>query len=206
MVYKKVVLKTDDNYNIVANHYSRNGNSVILLHQLGSSKESWNKFAEYLQDNNYDVLVLDLRGHGESQGNLSSFTEKDFNNMEKDIKAAVIYLNKKRVAIIGASIGANLALNYGAKDNTINNIVMLSPGLNYRGLDAEKNAPKYDRNSLIIVSREDSYSYMSSNRLIGLLKGNKQIKIYNNLGHGTNMLNKELNKFILDWLNSNSVN
>ena len=204
MINKKITLKTEDNYNISALHYKANGNSVILLHQLGKTKESWSNFAEYLQKNNYDVLALDLRGHGESDGNLNKFKEQDFNNMEKDVKAAVAYLKKDKLAIIGASIGGNLALNYGSKDNDVKAIIMLSPGLDYRGLNTEINANKYNKNSLIIVSQEDSYSYTSSNTLLSLLKGNKQIKVYNNIGHGTNMfVNKELNKVILDWLNFN---
>ena len=68
------------------------------------------------------------------------FTDKDFANMFYDAMAADDFLRKEnphmRVQMLGASIGANVALRY-QEMNTLDSIILLSPGLNYHGLKTE---------------------------------------------------------------------
>src|SRR5690554_3771384 len=44
--------------------------AVLLLHMLGSNRESWAPLMSALMDKNYHVLTVDLRGHGETGGEL----------------------------------------------------------------------------------------------------------------------------------------
>lgn len=87
-----------------------------------------------------------MRGHGKSvnqNGTFQSFTPNDFNKMKLDVKAAKQFLvtqkgiNPKNIAIVGASIGANVALKYAAVDPSIKAVVLLSPGLHYKGVIKE---------------------------------------------------------------------
>src|SRR3989344_6033733 len=85
-----------------------------------------------------------------------------------EVKAANNFLKEKypktKIAVIGASIGANLAIQYLAKSN-ISTSIALSPGINYRGLDISKEINKVDKNLLILVGKGDSYSYDSSQQI-----------------------------------------
>ncbi|MCH7760566.1 dienelactone hydrolase family protein, partial [candidate division TA06 bacterium] len=105
--------------------------------------------------------------------------------------------------VIGASIGGNVALNYAATDERVKGVVLLSAGLDYRGVKTEEAMKAYgDRPVLIVASEEDKYAYQSAKKLYELAKGEKELKIYKNAGHGTRIFDKEegLEDLILNWL------
>ncbi len=129
--------------------------AILFLHQMNGRKEDWLGLMEKLP--NFTVMAIDLRGHGESGGNWRKFSEADFLGMIDDERAAEEFLrqrNRTVYAVVGASIGANLALLSDAPK-----VVALSPGLNYHGI------VPHARQALIIVGRGDSYAYQSSLRL-----------------------------------------
>jgi len=191
---EKVNLTTEDDVNIIARHYKQDSNKgIILIHMYGKDRESWNSFAKELQNLKYNVISLDLRGHGESDLDLNLFQEKDFNNMVKDVEAAHKYLednNIFQISIIGASIGANIALNYAAQEPKIQKIVLLSPGLNYKGIKTGEAIKQYNRPLLIITGKQDTYSRESSEKLYNASPSKKELKIYDTTQHGTNIINK----------------
>ena len=199
---EKVFFTTEDGLTLTAVHYANEGKpSVVLLPMLGRNNDTWAVFAVELQNNGFDVLAIDPRGHGESQGDLASFTEADFNKMVLDVAAARAFLNKSKIFIIGASIGANNALKYASQNPAnVEAIVLLSPGLNYRGVDVSQAVFKGP--VLIAASSEDSYSFDSCKRIAE--KNNAQFLQYAGLGHGTAMLSsKELKQAVLDFLKQN---
>ena len=203
---KDIGLKTDDNVRIKATFYkgSKDMPSIILLHMLHRNRHDWDKFAEMLQNNGYNTISIDSRDHGESDLKWNSFSEKDFNNMVLDAKAAKDFLINDgigdKIAIIGASIGANTALNFAAQDDSIKTIILLSPGLDYRGVKTEESILKFKDPVLIIVSDGDSYAAESSRKLNSLSK-NSTLKIYNGSEHGTSMIGKtDIDKVMVEWL------
>jgi len=198
---------TTDGQTIAYNYYPGKDNmpGVILLHMLGRTKNDWNLFAEMLQKNGYHVIAIDLRGHGESFGNLATFKPTDFNNMVFDVAAAKEVLeshnaNTHKLVIIGASIGANVALNYGAKDPDVQTVLLLSPGADYRGVKTTSAITEFTKPLFIVASSEDDYSAKSSEDLASA-NTNVTLVLYKNAGHGTNMFkNKELAPTLLQWV------
>ena len=225
---------TDDGVSIIGSYYSplnvvSNASSstttptVILLHMLGKDRSTWNAFASTLsQKGGYAVLSIDLRGHGESvkqnNGNtisFQSFTPDDYNKMVLDVKAAKQFLitnksaNPNNISIVGASIGANVAINYAAIDPIIKSVVLLSPGLNYRGVSTEEAITKYkNNNSVYIAATEgDSEAADGSKILCEKINCDGNLKIYSggSNSHGTNMfsdqlLNPALQDLVISWL------
>lgn len=215
VVANLVSIKTEDGFELIGNFYKSDSEfGVILLHMLNRNRNDWNAFAEQLQKEGYNVLSIDLRGHGQSlkkDGRTvgwQMFSAKDFNDMILDVKAAKEFLEKKgvnKISLIGASIGANAALNYATEDIEIKTIVLLSPGLDYRGVKTEDTAKDYEnRPILIVASEDDEYSAISSKKLIELAIGKKELKMYTNAGHGNRMFpNTDLDKVIINWLKEN---
>jgi pimeloyl-ACP methyl ester carboxylesterase len=112
---------------------------LILLHMNRSDRSHWKDFASIASPQNFYVLAIDLRGHGESTESTSgpihfdSLADDDYTNMALDVDAAVEWvrsqanLKSASIGIIGASIGANVALNYAANHPQIAAIILLSP-------------------------------------------------------------------------------
>jgi pimeloyl-ACP methyl ester carboxylesterase len=210
---EKINFNTSDGWTIVANYYPSPGNGVILLHQLGSDKSSYTSFANELNQKGYAVLALDSRGHGEStirngrQVIWQSFSNLDFVDMTKDVAAARDWLTNKGYdifSIVGSSIGANTALNYGVTDTAVKTVVLLSPGLEFKGIITNQTIRNFTKPIFIVASNEDAYSARSATILYESAQGKKEIKLYDNAGHGTNMFARtDLDRLILNWLKDN---
>ncbi|UCC51296.1 MAG: alpha/beta fold hydrolase [Anaerolineaceae bacterium] len=181
---------------------------VILLHMLGGDRQVWeeNGFAATLAENGYAVLTVDMRGHGATGGSINwELVPEDLQRVWQHF-TTLEAVDSQRSAFIGASIGANLALISGAGEAAIKTAVLLSPGLDYRGVSTEEPIAAYGERPLFIVaSEEDVYAADSSRTLAGLAQGETQLQMYNGAGHGTRMFDAqpELSTLILDWLAQN---
>jgi pimeloyl-ACP methyl ester carboxylesterase len=146
------------------------GPAVVLLHMLNRNKEDWDPIVEkyLLPQTGFSFLAIDLRGHGGStkQGDrtlaLEDFGAQDFNNMTRDVEAAVKWLKTRaevdpdKIGIIGASIGANLAFVYAAQDVTIKAVALLSLAADCRGVRADKAITGYGTRPIFFaVASED---------------------------------------------------
>ena len=93
--------------------------AVIFIHQGGSSKKEWaeSRLFESVVNHGLVALAYDVRGHGESGGKADFSTLfDDPDQAPLDLRAAIGYLadtglvDDSRIAVVGASIGANLAV------------------------------------------------------------------------------------------------
>ncbi len=198
---ENITLKTSDDQVIKGIYYpnSMSKKGILLLHQLAKNKDSWKQWIPEL-GKTHNVLAIDLRGHGESSGDYKDFSDDDFNAIKKDVAASVEMLerkgiSRKNISFIGSSIGANTVQNYVSM-YPHDKAVLLSPGINYRGIKLSMT----DTSSLVIVSKEDSYSYDSVRELESVSPTSKFIYL-DNKGHGTNMLDQKLISEILTFIN-----
>jgi alpha-beta hydrolase superfamily lysophospholipase len=176
---------------------------VILFHMLGSDRSVWEGFSQVLSQQGFASLAIDLRGHGDSGD------EPDLQMAQADLKAVWEYFSgsediaEDQIALVGASIGANLALLLGADVAQITGVVLLSPGLNYQGVVTDQAMLAYaGRPALIVASAEDSYSVNSSRTLQQLGGEAVELQLYRDAGHGTDMMaaQPELADLIIAWL------
>jgi dienelactone hydrolase len=207
---QEVSFRTDDGVTIVGSLSlpAHPGPGVILIHALGRSREDWQSFATRLADAGFVALAIDLRGHGAS-GPLPEGTDlNDLTRMTNDVRAARAFLATRhevapnRIGIAGASIGANLAILVAAGDPTVRSLVLLSPGLDYRGLRPEAAMKKYgDRPAMLVASQEDSYATDSARKLATDGTGVRDLRILTGAGHGTVMLGRQpdLSASLVDW-------
>jgi dienelactone hydrolase len=200
-----IELITEDNVGIKATFYKgdKDKPSIILIHMLNGNRNDWDDFAKILQEIGYNVVAIDSRGHGESDLKWKSFSEDDFNKMVLDVKAAKVFLedeNLGNIALIGASIGANTALNFAAQDNSIKTVILLSPGLDYRGVTTSETIKQFTKPTLIVASEGDTFSADSS-RTLDSLSQDSVLKIYEGSEHGTRLFGKtDIDMVIIDWL------
>ena len=102
---KKVTFEASDNVVVTGNLYEIDKNKpvILLCHQAGYNKYEYADIAPKLNELGYNALAVDLRGGGTFAAHTNETIEianekgQDINglNAEKDIAAAVDYLNKK---------------------------------------------------------------------------------------------------------------
>ncbi|MBI4057354.1 MAG: alpha/beta fold hydrolase [Elusimicrobia bacterium] len=176
---QKVQLKTENGWSLSADFTppKKDASTFILLHGLGAGKGEWQNFRSAAHEKGYGTFALDLRGHGEStqgpQGKREypSFSEVDWNNVAQDVDAALGFLKKKgiperKVVLMGASIGANIAIHAAVIHPKIEKVILLSPGRDYQGVVTEGVLAQYgSRPLLVAASVADSYAFSSAKTL-----------------------------------------
>lgn len=214
---QKVRFKTEDGIEIVGNYFPAEKNdapAVIFLHMMPETKESWNEFAKKINQNGFQCLAIDLRGHGESQGGPAgskNFSDEEHIATINDVVGAVEFFVDKgipieKISLAGASIGANLAIVFQSENLKIKASVALSPGLNYRGVETEhaiKNLKEGQAIFLVAGGASDEYSTETVIKLFDQIKcTNKEKMIFDDSGHGTEILNSNsgLEEEIINWL------
>ncbi len=87
------------------------GHPVVILHGLFGSKRNWRSVAQRLGEN-YDVITVDLRNHGESP----HAPAMDYAAMAEDIASLLERLGLDDVDLIGHSMGGKAAMTYALSD------------------------------------------------------------------------------------------
>ncbi len=183
--------------------------AVIMIPMLGHDRSDWAAFSRNLTAANWSTLAVDLRGHGDSEGDYRNFSEGDFSRMQQDVDAArqfVLLRGKKEIVMVGTSIGANLAIMGSVTDPRIKGVVAISPGLDYHSLRPEVPAGALKAPLLLIAAEDDAYSADSARTLEGMA-GNGTLVIYPSGGHGMFLFNDnpDVPRAVMDWLNSTVV-
>tara|TARA_B100000963_G_C22610239_1_gene664529 strand:- start:1464 stop:2240 length:777 start_codon:yes stop_codon:yes gene_type:complete len=88
-----------------------NKKTLILIHGSGQSHVVWSLTSQYIADQNYNVITLDLPGHGNSEGE----SLKSIEEMVAWLDKAVKVLNIKEFFVAGHSQGCLVALEYASK-------------------------------------------------------------------------------------------
>ena len=190
--------------------------AVIFIHQGGSDKSEWTRqplFNAVVREGMV-ALAYDVRGHGESAG------EADFSTLfddpkqaPLDLKAAITHLTDtgkvdvNRVAVVGASIGSNLAvMAMGNPDFNVKTAVAISGKTSaVYNLAGAKNgelafasvyhiASAGEQNGLRAKWAEELFERTARPRKIEIIEGSS--------GHGVAVFNDDpgLASRILNWL------
>jgi len=125
--------------------------TIVFLHSLGYTSDWWETLPNDLLKDGYAVLLVDLRGHGNSVYNAKlqkvswkSLTKNAYAKYPDDIISVIDYIkteNKRTFfnnwAIVGSDIGALTAIHVANKiEYKPKTIVMLSPIVQTKGLYA----------------------------------------------------------------------
>ena len=90
---------------------NKDKDTIVLLHGSGLSHIVWSLTEQYLSNQNYNILAIDLPGHGNSEGESLKSIEEISDWLEKSF----IKLNISKITIIGHSQGCLEAIEYYSK-------------------------------------------------------------------------------------------
>jgi pimeloyl-ACP methyl ester carboxylesterase len=105
---------------------ARNHATILLIHPLGSSNTNMLIYAEFLANAGYGVFMIDLRAHGSSDGDTSTYGWRE----AEDVAGAVDYLlhrldvNGQKIGVLGISLGAQAALRGALKTDCLRALVL----------------------------------------------------------------------------------
>lgn len=198
----------------IQNNPSRVTKRILCLHMLPATKESYVPFLEAGESRGWLMAAIDFRGHGESTNsgelNWENFSDAEHKKYLIDAFEAMAYVGQGKTldAVIGASIGANVALHLQATDQ-LPVSVLLSPGKNYRGVDTLSVAPQLvaTQKCYVISSNEvnQAGTHMADEAkeiFEALATPHKKLDIFEGVAHGTDIIasHKEALKKIFDFI------
>jgi pimeloyl-ACP methyl ester carboxylesterase len=185
---------------------------VMLLHDLNGTQKDWQPWIPEIIDKGYAVMTMDLRGHGLSAARGKNPQKKpkrytswrvmsaqEWQKAPSDVIEVLRYtaahpeqfarLNSKKIAIIGGSVGANVAMLAGQTyQHRVLGLGLLSARLNYKGLEISVGAVYYPGSVFIAASQSDPQPFEAAKRLFQLSQGPKSIRLFKDAGQGTELL------------------
>jgi len=178
--------------------------AILLMHQNQSNRDMWQPILPTLLDNGWVVLTVDLRAHGETGGKV------DWTLAQEDTQLWIAHLmtvegvNPTKIALMGASIGSNLALVGCAVNPSCLTAVALSPGLNYFGVQPEIAVSEglRTRSALLIAAQNDRTSALAVRQMAGSSTGVLEMRVYRGGHHGKDLFKEELESvqsLIVSW-------
>ncbi len=109
---------------------SRNGAAIMLYHSIASNRLGTIFHAAMLASHGYGALMMDIRAHGESEGDVMPYGGPE----AEDALAAVDFLQSRddvepdRIGALGLSLGTHLAILGAARSQAIRAVVVDGPG------------------------------------------------------------------------------
>lgn len=138
--FENVQFETEDKVKISAWYKNPKDDTVVILaHGAGNNKSNMQKYFDFLINEGYGILAIDLRGHGQSTGQTNKFAW----NGTKDISAAVKFLKDKDIKNIygfGSSLGGEVLIGAASKNPEITKII--SDGATARSLEEYTTLPE----------------------------------------------------------------
>jgi predicted acyl esterase len=209
---QEIKIKMADGLEILGTFYASAAQAqapaVLLLHQYQGSRSQWAAFTAVLNGKGYNVLAVDQRGFGETG------STADWKLAQTDATALMTWLrqqptvNPDKVAIVGASVGANVALMVCASDPKCHTAIALSPGTNFFDvISKDAVLGMKDQAIFLVASQGDQYSSDATVKALTVdapTSLTTMTKIYAGTKlHGTDMLvYPDLIPTMLQWLDT----
>jgi pyridoxine 5-phosphate synthase len=178
---------------------------VVLVHMLSRNRSEWGGLPDRLCDAGITVLAIDLRGHGQSSG-----SPQDLPAMVQDVRAAAQWLMSRpnvrgdALAVVGASLGASLALLAAVDWPQVRAVGLISPSLDYRGLRTDTSTVKRlgARALWLAASAEDPLALRTLREFAAEPSGPREQHVSSAAAHGTALLHRDgdVERALVDWL------
>ena len=216
-----VDLTASDGTRLKATYFSaaKPGPGVLLLHQCNRQRKVWDGLARQLASSGINVLTVDYRSFGESEGEPFDKLPPDkaravFDKMPSDIDTAYAYLiaqpgvNRSIIGVGGASCGVNNAIQTARRHPEVKSLVLLSGNTDWNGR-------KFMRSSaapptFLAIADDDEFkpSIISIQWIYSLTANPGKVLVeYPNGGHGADIfpVHPELVGLIVNWFKTTLI-
>lgn len=130
MEYENITVHTADNTELRGWYISSgdtNANSMLVLHDWNESKILKLNFAKQMHDRGFNVMLIDLRAHGNSGGKYFSPGILSVSDIKSVIDTLLAIPFSNHIAIFGSGLSAGIALQSALYDGRADALVMQCP-------------------------------------------------------------------------------
>ena len=159
--------------------------TILLMHGSGLSHIVWSLHEQFYVSQGFNVLSIDLPGHGNSDGPAL----KTIQNISDWVKKLMIAINVKKITIIGHSQGCLVGIDFGSRySDLIENLVLVAGSYKMPvNQDLIDLAESGDERAILLMMK---WGYEGSKAFIG---GNPVKKIINSTREIREILAVDLN-------------
>lgn len=175
------------------------GPALLLLHQLYTNRSSWDPLIPLLLDSGFKVLTVDLRGYGQTRGKIK------WKAAQQDTLDWANWLTTQpgvtSLALIGSSMGSNLALVGCTAVEGCAAVVAISPSLDYFGVKTA-DAVQAGFPILVVYADHDTYPRQDMPEMLELGGDHITTIHYPGRTHGMDLFSEyeDLGTQIVGWL------
>jgi pimeloyl-ACP methyl ester carboxylesterase len=121
MTIQRVSIPSGD----VRYRHAGQGAPVVLLHPLRTQLEYFDRLTALLDPSRFEVLAIDLPGHGGSSAPAVDYTAKFFSDA---VEQVLDHCDRRGVTIVGDSIGGAIGLTLAARHNArVSRVIAVNP-------------------------------------------------------------------------------
>jgi hypothetical protein len=178
---EQITFAADDGVTIAASYHAPSAATercVVLVHQLSSTRAEYKPVIDGIAGSMH-ILAIDMRGHGASTKGpdgaaiaWKAFETADWEKVEGDVGKAMDVIASKGAGasceLVGSSIGSSAVLRYsGSNPDKVTKLVLLSPGIAYRGVSTP-DAARTSRAPVLIVHSQENGAADAAGALKGI--------------------------------------
>ena len=151
--YRKFDVQTTDN-KLLHGWYiaspDSNANTILILHDWNESKIQKLNLAKQMHDRGFNVCMVDLCAHGNSDGDVFSPGIGSINDVKCILDSLLSNSQTNHVAILGSGISAGIALQSALYDGRADAIVLQCPFNSYSELVRKYSDKKWGSTSFVL--------------------------------------------------------
>lgn len=136
LAYEEIALTTADGVGLAGWYIpTQNGAVVLAQHGFRSNRGEMLEEAAILAEAGYGVALIDLRAHGDSDGELVTFGVREMADLEALYQFVIEQpgVDPRRIGVLGNSYGGSTVILYAAQNPNIAVIVADSPFYSLEG-------------------------------------------------------------------------
>ena len=201
-----ITIDADDGLDLVADFYLLDPErpTVILLHQIYTSRVSWEPLLMPLLANGYNILAPDVRGSwGETRGAINWFKAVDDMAVWFTWLREEAGVNPEAIHTLGSSMGSTLAIEGCGHDELCRSAIAISPGWNYYRINVADTVT--EQPVLGIYAENDRWPALGVPQMLEVAPETFITLTYEGNAHGMDLLANEQETAlvaIIEWLNS----
>ena len=173
-ILRKVELRTQDDLVLVGDFYEANAQgrlapAAVLVHDAGGQRSQMRLVAERLNRLGFAVLIVDLRGHGDSATKDLDWKTLDdagrkslWAHASKDLDAAADWLRKQpgihktNLSLVGNGSGCALAVRHASRDENVRCVALIGPNVVDFGFDVANDILQIEGLPTCVIAQRSS--------------------------------------------------